>query len=196
MADIQRCEEDNPHRCQAVIPSKGQCLNLAAATEGGKFGEYCLAHGGNRFVNQEAKISIRNYQLDRFKARLERHATSPHITNLRDEIGILRMVLEERLNRCNDDMDLLLHSGPISDLVSKIDKVVTSCHKLEGSMGNLLDKQAILQFASEVIEVVDSEIKQTDVNENWQELLTERIGNRIMDTIGRLGNESIPDIDS
>ena len=183
MADIEKCKRpDDPNRCQAVM-ARGQCENKAVRTDDGEYGEYCLAHGGNRFLAKKKQDAIRNYQLDRFKARLSRHATSPAVKSLRDEIAILRMMMEERLNRCQDDMDLVLQSGPISDLVMKIDKVVQSCHKLEGAMGQLLDKQAILQFASEVIDIISESV--TD------ETLMEQIGNKIMAIVGRVDDESI-----
>jgi len=184
MADIEKCKDEaDPNRCQGIMPTKGQCQNMAAKTEGGKYGQFCMAHGGNRFLQSEEKCSLRNYQLDKFKARLSRHADSPGIKSLRDEIAILRMVMEERLNRCKDETDLVLQSGPISDLVMKIDKIVGSCHKLEGSMGQLLDKQALLQFASEVVEIVCEEIE--------DEAQMERIGNKIMQAVGRDTNESV-----
>ena len=59
------------------------------------------------------------------------------------------MILEEVLNKCKDSKDLILKSSVISDLVVKVEKLVSSCHKMEGSMGQLLDKSAILQFAAE-----------------------------------------------
>jgi len=181
MAEITKCLEDDPNRCQAIAGSLGQCPNLAVRTDGGKYGEYCLAHGGNRFLQAEKQGAIRNYQLDKFKAKLSRHATSPAIKNLRDEIAILRMVLEERLNKCNDAGDLILQSGPISDMVMKINKVIESCHKLEGSMGQLIDKQAILQFASEVIAIIGEE--------EDREYVIEKIGSRIMKLVGNMGEE-------
>ena len=185
MGDIYKMDgPDDPNRCQAVIPQSGQCCNKAVKTEEGKYGQYCLAHGGNRFVQSEKNRATRNYRLDRFKDRLNRHATSDGIKDLRDEIGILRMCMEERLNHCKDNTDLILQSGPISDLVLKIEKVVTSCHKLEGQMGQVLDKSAILQFASEVIDIVGA----TVTNDSEIEI----IGNKIMEAVGRIGtNESI-----
>jgi len=124
-----------------------------------KGGNRCMMHGGNKQLEAKSNASLRNYQLTQFRAKLERHSTSDNIKGLRDEIGILRMTLETRLNQCNDEMDLLLHSGPISDLVLKIDRLVNSCHKLEGSMGQLLDKTAIIQFANVVIEIIGSEVE-------------------------------------
>ena len=180
MADIKRAPEpDDPNRCQGVTP-QGQCPNLATRTEDGEYGNFCLAHGGNRFVQTKKEQSIRNYQLDKFKAKLNRHVGSSALKSLRDEIAILRMIMEERLNKCNDETDLLLNSGAISDLVLKIEKLVSSCHKLEGSMGELMDKSAILQFAGEVINIIGTVV--TD------EQQIELVGNQIMAAVGRIGD--------
>ena len=153
---VERCEPDSPNRCQATN-SQGQCNN--AAVEGGT---HCLVHGGNKQLESQRNASLRNYRLTKWQAKLERHAESDSIKSLRDEVGILRILMEERLNQCSTDMDLLLHSGAISDLVMKIDRVVTSCHKLEGQMGQLLDKSALLQFAGRIIDVIGSELEGQD----------------------------------
>jgi len=154
MADITKIDgEDDPHRCQAVTAA-GQCVNKAV--EGGT---NCLAHGGNKQVAARERASFRNYQLSKFQAKLARHSSSNFIKDLRDEIGILRMVLETRLERCQTDNDLIIQSGPISEMVMKIEKVVASCHKLEGSMGQLLDKQALLQYANQVITIISEELE-------------------------------------
>lgn len=170
----------DPHRCQAMAGAQGQCMNMAVQAEDGDYGEFCMAHGGNRYINKKNDDAIRNYRLDKFKSRLNRHASSDGLKSLRDEIAILRMIMEERLNSCRDATDLVLNSGAISDLVIKIDKVVSSCHKLEGSMGQLLDKSAILQFASEIIDIVGDEVT--------SEEMIESIGDRIMKAVGRIGD--------
>jgi len=168
MAEIEKIEyEAQEGRCQAVN-SKGQCLNMAY-----KDSKFCLAHGGNKSAQAQEAKNIRNYQLAKWNDRLERFGNSDGIKSLRDEIGILRMMMEERLNLCNDAQDLVLQSGPISDLVMKIDKVVTSCHKLEGAMGQLLDKAALVQFAGEVISIIGDVLQ-------GQEDKTDEIAERIL----------------
>jgi len=182
MADnIQHMEyPEDPERCQGKS-AIGQCCNKGLMMDNGTRSQYCLAHGGSATNDSVNHTAYRNYQLTKFKARLERHATSPAIKNLRDEIGILRMMMEERLNKCTDENDLLMQSAGISDLAIKIEKVVGSCHKLEGSMNQLLDKQAILQFASEIITLIGDEVQDAKV--------IERITNKMMEIIGRLGND-------
>lgn len=169
---------DCPNRCQRVT-GQGQCTNKGVALPDGTFSQYCAMHNGNVDLRNYKKESVRNYRLTKWHAELQRHATAPEVKGLRDEIGILRMVLEERLNRCTDSTDILLHSGAIGDMVLKIEKLVSSCHKLEGLMGQLLDKQAILQFAGEVIDIIGEECADSKI--------VEQIGNRIMLAIGRVG---------
>jgi hypothetical protein len=179
--DIHKCKEaDDPNRCQAVH-ARGQCENLAATSANGEYGKYCMAHGGNQFVQKKNAEAVRNYRLRTFKDRVGELADSGAAKGLREEIGILRIMMEERLNKCEDSADLILQSGPISDLAMKIEKVVSSCHKLEGSMGQLLDKSAILQFASEIIDIVGQEVS------NDEEI--EKVGNRIIAAVSRVGDD-------
>lgn len=172
MSQFERIKDPaDPNRCQATIRSKGQCINKAYTGS-----RYCLAHGGNVAKKEQEKVSLRNYHLTKFYARAQRMGESTQVKSLRDEVGILRMMLETKLNECQTDYDLMLSSSIISDLIIKIEKVVNSCHKLEGSMGELLDKSAILQFASSVINIIGSEIADEEV--------ISRIANRILQELG------------
>jgi hypothetical protein len=138
--------------------------------------KFCLAHGGNKASQAAEKKRISNYRLAKFQARLERQTSSPHIKNLRDEIGIMRMVMEETLNRCQSDFDLLTNSQKISDLAMKITAVVEKCHRLEGSMGQLLDKTTVLRIANQFINII--------VEENLTEDQLDRIAAKIMQVVG------------
>jgi len=143
---------------------------------------FCICHGGSTQRNAQKKQHESNYRLTKWQARLEQKASATGIKSLRDEVGILRMLLEEQLNKCEDTTDLLIHSGRISDLAMKLEKLVASCHKLEGSMGDLLDKTAILQFASEIVESVSDELKGDEKKIN-------AIANKIMAAVGRIGTK-------
>jgi hypothetical protein len=171
---------EDPERCQGMA-SFGQCRNKGIRFDHGTVGKFCKIHKGTASLIADRNQNASNYLLTKYQARLQRHATSPNIKSLRDEVGILRMMLEERLNRCGDDTDLMIQAGPISDLVVKVEKVVSSCHKLEGSMGQLLDKQAILQFANEMVSVIGSEVTDPAV--------LDRIMSKLMSLMGRIGEK-------
>jgi len=160
-------EADDPRRCQHVFKTQ-QCWS--EAVEGGKM---CMRHGGNKEMERNARESLHNYRIGKFQAQLERHADSPAIKSLRDEIAILRMSLEERLMRCNDATDLILQSGPISDMVMKIDRVVNSCHKLESNMGQHLDRQSIIRFASKLINIIANELDDDETVANIAQQILE-----------------------
>jgi len=166
----------DPERCQGVVPSRGQCVNKRH--EGS---EYCLVHGGNKGAERAQKERLSNYRLAKWQARLEKQATSPAIKSLRDEVGILRMLMEETLDKCQTGFDLLVQSQKIGDLVMKITSVVEKCHKLEGSMGQLLDKKTVIQMANKFIHIIS--------DEDLPEEVLDRIATRILEDIGGQSTE-------
>lgn len=158
------------NRCQGVIPSLGQCSYVVS--EGS---EYCSLHGGNNAALKAKKESLSNYRLAMWQARLDRQTANPNIKGLRDEIGILRIVMEETLNRCETNFDLIANSQRISDLALKITAVVEKCHRLEGSMGQLLDKKTIIQMANTFITIISEE--------NLSEEQLDRIAQKILESV-------------
>ncbi len=147
---------DDPDRCQSVT-AHGQC-HLKAI----KDTPYCILHGANTIVKEERKQQIRSYRLQLWQQRLNELSDHPEIKSLRDEIGILRMTLEPILNACKDANDFLMHSGKIADLVVKIEKLVSSCHRLEAASGQLIDKTTALNFAQQLVEIVSRHVEDSD----------------------------------
>lgn len=149
---FKRVEADDPSRCQANH-AKGQCSYQAI--DGSK---YCPMHGGNKAVEARKAQIVRQYNLAQWQARTEHFSDHDNVKSLRDEIGITRMLLENMITRCQDANDLLLFSSKISDLVGKIEKLVVSCNRLEGSMGMLLDKAAALNLAGQMVEIISRHV--------------------------------------
>jgi len=150
----ERVDEDDPSRCQHVIPTTGQCRNKAV--EGSS---YCPAHGGNKAYQAKQKSELRNYRLTQFKARIQELGNSEEILSLKDEVGILRLLIEEKINRCTNTNELLLVSGPLGDLIMKVERVVESCNRLESRLGNFLDRAKILTFAQTIVQIVSQYIQ-------------------------------------
>ena len=171
--DIHKIDyPEDPDRCQGVY-ANGQCPNKAV-----KGGTFCKMHGGSGQLRAQEKIRKSNYQLTRWQAQVDKMTDSSEIKSIRDEIGILRMVLEEKLNALTTPTDLLMSSRTIALLVDQIQKTVVSCHKLESSMGQLLDKQAIISFATELIAIIKEELDD-------QPEKMEAIANKIIATAAR-----------
>lgn len=159
----------HPCRCQAITISAGQCMNFAVTETG-----FCEDHTRGREGHQQ-RAEIRNYRLTKWQARVEEFADSDKVKSLREEIGLIRMIIEEVVNRCKDNTELILMSGKISDMVMKAEKLVVSCHKLEASTGLLLDKTAILQLASLLIEIINQYIKDETVMQSISDQIVQTI---------------------
>src|SRR6218665_1663932 len=172
----ERVEEDSPFRCQAVIPTKGQCLNRQM--DGSKF---CPAHGGNRACATTKEEQQRLYLAGRFQNRMNQLEDHSQLKSLRSEIAILRMILETRLQRCEDDHDLILHSVPLADLVLKIEKLVSSCSRLDLQLSKMLDTTQAINWANEIVSIIGEYV--TDSN-----ILSE-IADRILEAYQKASGE-------
>lgn len=144
-----RVEANDPSRCEAVV-KMGQCPYRAI--EGQKM---CPMHTRG---NEEGQ-AIRNYRLGKWQSRVEEFADNNQVKSLREEIGLLRLILEETIQRCQEPTDLIIYSSKITDTILKIEKLVGSCHRLELSTGALLDKAAVLQIAGTLLEIIGRHIK-------------------------------------
>jgi hypothetical protein len=166
-------KEDDPDRCQG-IDSRGQCKFIRAAPS-----LYCPRHGGNRAIAAAEKENVRNYFLGKWRTRVNQFADNPNVKSLREEIGILRMMLETILNKCQDENDLLMYCGKIQELVGQIQKVVAECHRLEERTGVLLDKQTILTLADTMVKIIGEHVTDSDA--------LEMIGTKMVDVVAQMG---------
>jgi len=158
-SDIQKVSyAADPRRCQASMSNSAQCMNVAV--EGGTV---CLVHGGNRQIASIENQSIYKFRVAQWRNRIGEFQEISNIKSLREEIGVLRLLLEELVNNCRTDLDLILRASAISDMVMKIERVVLSCNKLEASMGQHLDKAALMQFASQIVEVITNRLDDTEI---------------------------------
>lgn len=163
----------DPEQCQAVGKT-GQCpyKRIPGA-------EYCPRHGGNKVIEAKTNEAIRTFRLGQWQQRVNEFADDGQIKSLREEIGITRLLLEKQIQACTNDVDLLINSHKISDLVMKMEKLITSCHNMELKMGMLLDRTAILQLGSMIVEVISQAIEDSDA----REAVSEQILNVIATTV-------------
>lgn len=141
--------------------------------------KYCnscnILHGTSTEVGK-----LRAYRLTRWQTRLEEFGESSTLRSLTDEIGISRITLEAIVNSCNNENELLANSHRIADLVSRIEKLIVSCHRLEKSTGALLDKSSVLRLAGDVIGIVQRHVSDAEI--------VDKIATEIIDSISRTEN--------
>ena len=138
----------SPIRCQHAT-SLGQCtLEKLAGTN------YCLIHGGKGAKVEESR-KIRNYRITTYQSRLDEFADNAVFGSLREETAILRLILEGIINQTQGNFtELMMQSTTISDLVIKIEKLITSCKKIEEKSGLLLDRAAALKYGNTLVDIV------------------------------------------
>lgn len=151
-----KAKEGAPNQCQAALKNK-QCPFEAI-----KGFPYCQLHGGTRLEEKAKESRKRIYQISQWQARVNEFADHEEVKSLREEIGITRLLLESMLNICKDQHQLLIYSSKISETVMKLEKLVSSCHRLEQSSGLLLDKSAVLSLAGAMVDIIGKHI--TDEN--------------------------------
>jgi len=172
----QRVEHGDPRQCQSIIAGGQRQCNFRAA-EGQN---YCTLHGGHD-TNTE-RVKIKNYRLQQWKQRVDEFADHGQVKSLREEIGILRMILEETMTRCQNATELLLQTNNINSLVLNVERLVKSCHQLEERTGFLLDKTAIFNLCDQIVEIIGGHITE----ESALAVLGQQITLAIMETQGHV----------
>ena len=180
-ASFIRVEPDDPTCCQG-LNAHGPC-NIQAVP-GQKF---CKLHFGigNKIAEQK---EARNYRINKWQHRINELADNDSLKSLHEEIGVLRLLLEETMNKCHTDTDLMLYSSKISDLVVKIEKLVASCHKLELATGQLVNK-ANMMFMGDVIIQIIGEVCPPDKIAGVQERIMKSIMDMNANEIQHVGQD-------
>lgn len=173
MAVLQRVADDDPNRCQAVhaslqCPFKATGTRFQTITNGEPAWAwngpmYCPRHGGTTQKTQESTQNIRMYLAARWQEKIGQQAYHPKYKSLREEMGILRMTLERRLDACSDDQSLLLYSGQITELVREIGKLAKVAHVIEKDMGHLLDKTQAEAWVQELLGIIGNYLPDPEI---------------------------------
>lgn len=153
-----RCDPDDPDRCKASHSSL-QCPYLADTGS-----KYCARHGG-KSGNTEKQVALRNYRLTKFRERVENKLASPRLKSLTEEVGILRITLEQVLENCTDEYELTLFSTKITELVGAIRSTLEASIKIEERSNLTLDKTQVMVVAERLIKIIGDRIPEEDMSE-------------------------------
>lgn len=165
----ERVPDGDPRQCDAIAGSKKCCLIKYPNSE------FCIAHGGIRDADHAAEEAKKTYLACQWQAQIGVFAQDPQLKSLTREIGVLRLLLTKIIGNCHSDNDLLLRSSTISEMVMKIDKLVSSCNKLDKSMGSMLNKEQLAEFGQVVIVLVAKYLPEPELLRIFAEEMTEAI---------------------
>lgn len=145
-------------RCEKMLSDGQRCQYKAT-----EHGDYCTMHGGHRADKEAVKQTMRGYRLAQWHTRVSEFAEGEGIKSLRDEIGIMRMTLEAIMLKCGNQDDLIMFAPRIGDMITRIEKIVTACHRLEQSSGLLLDRATALILAGKIVEILSKHVSDSEI---------------------------------
>lgn len=175
---FQRVAEDDPNRCQATGGS-GQCPFRATGTrrnadspwQGSRF---CIRHeGGTKIAARQESKAI--YMAALWRAKIGDQANHPKIKSLREEMGVLRMMLNEKLESLHDSQDLLLNASTIVEMTREIGKLAANAHKIERDMGQFLDKTVAETWVNDIVDIISKFIDDPDTLKAIAEMILDSL---------------------
>lgn len=161
-------------RCQHSGP-RGQCPQ--AAVDGSKF---CSRH-----CNEADRL--RGYRLSdtSLRARFDHFSDSESLETVRDEVILLRSLINERLDLAKTEADKVVAFQVIHPALSTLNKLVESLGKLERQTDAVLGKAALNDLCDEIAKILIEELCDMDGFEG----IVDRIATRISDAIASAHNE-------
>lgn len=166
----QYCKANDVNRCQANNKKGEQCCYRAIEGE-----QFCPGH-----IKGLRKKKMAIYNAEKWRANIDRHVQHSQIFSLREELGVLRILLEKQLNRCGDDeLELEQRAPAITDLVNKVQITVLQGVKLEQKLAQLLDVGQVNNFAEAVIHAVTTGVGKLSVSQEEKDELLDAIANSI-----------------
>jgi hypothetical protein len=147
-AKLKKLSKGHSDLCQAIYRG-GPCPFQAE-----EHTDRCRIHAGIHLVNkyhEEQKYMLR---AAKWSARINELANDDQVKTLREEIGVTRMLLEETLNKCTDETELLMYSASILSIVDHIRVLVVNCTRLEDRLGMVLDKSTVLNIAEQISQIL------------------------------------------
>ena len=137
---------EDDEKCEASTPAM-PCRH--AAVEGTN---YCPRHGGTMIRRRQAAKRLEMYHLKRWKKRVDDFSGHTEIKDLHEEVGIVRMMLEETLNKCEDTDHLLQQSGRITAMVDKVQTLVATIDKMDARAA--LAPDVLSRLAAEWVQII------------------------------------------
>lgn len=88
------------------------------------------------------------------KERMDRHSTSKLIESVREEVVLVRSLIEERRNFAQSQAEKIKVFPEIIDATSKLERLVTSLARLERQTSQVLEKPAIQKLGKRIVEIL------------------------------------------
>ena len=161
----------DPLRCKGSA-ADGQCQNQA---EPGS--DFCKAHRGKDSGAAKRMYLLHKAQWNHRLAELSEH---DNLKSLREEIAIVRMLLQERLNLIRNEGDLLSNFGPVQQATLTIERLTKTLFQMEQGLGSLLSKTTVMKLGQSISSIIVEELRDVPGYEQIVDRINDRIATAIM----------------
>lgn len=162
----QRCSPTDPHACDFC----GEFLAIPGLPN-------CPLHN----INGDLEVQRNDlYALKKtaVAARLALMKGHPESRSLANELGILRITLEETINKCDDAYDLVMNEAAISRLVTAIQSALVANQKLEEKVGELLSVDDVITLVQMFFEIIKDYVTSAEDQEAIANRISEILQNK------------------
>lgn len=149
-------ESDSKNRCQHSR-TVNQCK--FSVVEGQQWCKYHLALHDAKYRNQN---KLKRYRLVSHYSRVSEICGLDDFKSLREEIGMLSVLLEQVWNQCHTPFDFTMNQHRIESIIEKITKCQLMNHKLEANLGQVLDRQTLAVFVDEIIKIISDKVPEPE----------------------------------
>jgi len=153
---------DDPARCNAhyARSSDGQCF--FKAVEGTN---YCPMHNGSFQANENKKKHLYEIKRTEYHIRVQKgiEKFSNNYHDISEEIGIMRLMVEEILNQLEGSNDFIMMAPQINQTIMNIGSLIDKSLKLEERMKNLLSREKVIQIGQALMNAVAENIDDPDL---------------------------------
>ena len=172
---------------KATKDQEKQCQSLANGNpcyyEKVEGSDYCAMHGGQTAVREKQKQEM--YDLRKSKwlkqiadDKLNEFSRGKNKFSLAEELGILRIVLQEILGTCTDSTQLMRHNQKISSTIAQTERIILSSLKLDQKLGQLVSKDEMITIAQALVGCIQIEIQDANkiksIVERFEKVLNDR----------------------
>lgn len=143
---------------------------------------------GSLFCQKHSnEISLqRNYLLEDAKlaGSMERQQGSNMLYSLREEVMLLRAMVQDRLNMAKSDAERMMAYQQIGSWIGTIEKLVVSLNKLEKETSEVLTRATLIQVGQQLVSIIAEEISHLPNHE----MVIDAIANRVVPVIEEAAN--------
>ena len=125
---------------------------------------------------------IMNYRLNDpdLRERLEHHGAAECIEIVRNEVVLLRALIEDRLNLAKTEAERIAAFNVVHPALNTLEKLVTSIQKLEHNASLSLEKGAAKKLAEDIGKILIEELNDVPDRDNIIDRVSRRIADAVM----------------